>query len=282
MLKTFLSSLFIFSCLSGIFLSTTLFADPYAKSGNIKPSIVELSEEEEAKILSGVKVPDGFELTLYAPWQTANYPVYVAASPAGDLYVSSDGCGSLGRDKDRGRVLRLRDKDGDGRADEVTEFIPSIDSPRGLIWDQDRLYVLHPPHLSVYYDRDGDGVAEENKRLVDNIAFSFKERPADHTTNGLDLGIDGWLYVSTGDLDFLRPPEAMDVNCRFVEAAWPACALTAPALSYFPTAPAIFLPYPLAPCSTYSDATTLTTAAGGMYDFTTSAGWTIMATPGFI
>ncbi|MDC3283956.1 c-type cytochrome [Opitutales bacterium] len=204
MLKSFLSSLFIFSRLSGIFLSTTLFADPYAKSGNIKPSIVELSEEEEAKILSGVKVPDGFELTLYAPWQTANYPVYVAASPAGDLYVSSDGCGSLGKDKDRGRVLRLRDKDGDGRADEVTEFIPSLDSPRGLIWDQDRLYVLHPPHLSVYYDRDGDGVAEENKRLVDNIAFGFKDRPADHTTNGLDLGIDGWLYVSTGDFGFFE------------------------------------------------------------------------------
>ena len=204
MLKTYLSSLFIFSCLSGIFLTTTLLGDPYAKSGNIKPSIVELSEEEEAKILAGVKVAEGFELTLYAPWQTANYPVYVAASPAGDLYVSSDGCGSLGRDKDRGRVLRLRDKDGDGKADEVTEFIPSIDSPRGLIWDQDRLYVLHPPHLSVYYDRDGDGVAEENKRLVDNIAFSFKERPADHTTNGLDLGIDGWLYVSTGDFGFFE------------------------------------------------------------------------------
>ncbi|MDA1078455.1 MAG: heme-binding protein, partial [Verrucomicrobia bacterium] len=194
----YLSSLGIFSAI------TPVLADPYAKSGNIKPAIVELSAEEEAKILAGVKVPEGFELTLYAPWQTANYPVYVAASPAGDLYVSSDGCGSLGRDKDRGRVLRLRDTDDDGRADEVTEFIPSIDSPRGLVWDEDRLYVLHPPHLSVYYDRDGDGVAEENKRLVDNIAFDFKERPADHTTNGLDLGIDGWLYVSTGDFGFFE------------------------------------------------------------------------------
>ena len=194
----YLSSLGIFSAI------TPVLADPYAKSGNIKPAIVELSAEEEAKILAGVKVPEGFELTLYAPWQTANYPVYVAASPEGDLYVSSDGCGSLGRDKDRGRVLRLRDTDDDGRADEVTEFIPSIDSPRGLVWDEDRLYVLHPPHLSVYYDRDGDGVAEENKRLVDNIAFDFKERPADHTTNGLDLGIDGWLYVSTGDFGFFE------------------------------------------------------------------------------
>ncbi|NDH16865.1 MAG: hypothetical protein EBY48_07295, partial [Opitutae bacterium] len=106
----YLSSLGIFSAI------TPVLADPYAKSGNIKPAIVEFSAEEEAKILAGVKVPEGFELTLYAPWQTANYPVYVAASPAGDLYVSSDGCGSLGRDKDRGRVLRLRDTDDDGRA----------------------------------------------------------------------------------------------------------------------------------------------------------------------
>ena len=126
----------------------------------------------------------------------------MAAAPNGDLYVSSDGCGSLGRDADRGRVLRLQDKDGDGRADEVTEFIASIDSPRGLIWDHDRLYLLHPPHVSVYFDQDGDGVAEDSKRLVSNIAFGFKDRPADHTTNGLDLGVDGWIYVAGGDFGF--------------------------------------------------------------------------------
>jgi glucose/arabinose dehydrogenase len=177
-----------------------------AKSGNCKPSIVQLSPAEEAAILQkgGVSVPDGFEVTLFAPWQAANYPVYVAAAPNGDLYVSSDGCGSLGRDADRGRVLRLRDKDGDGRADEVTEFIPSIDSPRGLIWDHDRLYLLHPPHVSVFFDKDGDGVAEDSKRLVSNIAFGFKDRPADHTTNGLDLGVDGWIYVAGGDFGFVE------------------------------------------------------------------------------
>ena len=177
-----------------------------AKSGNYKPGIVQLTPAEEAAVLKkgGVSVPDGFEATLFAPWQSANYPVYVAAAPNGDLYVSSDGCGSLGRDADRGRVLRLRDKDGDGRADEVTEFIASIDSPRGLIWDHDRLYLLHPPHVSVYFDQDGDGIAEDSKRLVSNIAFGFKDRPADHTTNGLDLGVDGWIYVAGGDFGFIE------------------------------------------------------------------------------
>lgn len=179
-------------------------ADPYAKGGNIPPKIVKRSQEEEAEILKDVKVPEGFDLTLFSGWQAANYPVYVAAAPNGDLYVSSDGNGSLGRDPGRGRVLRLRDLDGDGRADEVKEFVKDVDSPRGLVWDHDRLYLVHPPHLSVFFDRDGDGVAEESKKLVDGIAFDFSGRPADHTTNGLELGIDGWLYIAGGDFGFVK------------------------------------------------------------------------------
>ena len=137
--------------------------DPYQKEGNVPPKIVKLSPEEEAEILKDVKVPDGFDVTLFSNSAAANYPVYVAAAPNGDLYVSSDGNGSLGRDPHRGRVLRLRDKDGDGRADEVTEFVKDIDSPRGLIWDHDRLYLLHPPHISVFIDRDHDGIAEDKQ-----------------------------------------------------------------------------------------------------------------------
>ncbi|MEO0414548.1 MAG: ThuA domain-containing protein, partial [Verrucomicrobiota bacterium] len=176
----------------------------YNEGGNIPPKVVKLDAEAEAKILSDVKVPEGFDVSLFAPWQMANYPVYVAASPSGDLYVSSDGNGSIGRKPGRGRVLRLRDTDQDGRADEVIEFIRDIDSPRGLIWDQDRLYLLHPPHVSVFFDRDHDGVAEESKRLISDIAFGFKDRPADHTTNGMEMGIDGWIYVAGGDFGFMN------------------------------------------------------------------------------
>ena len=177
--------------------------DPFAKSGNVKPRIVSLTAEEEAAILKDVTVPDAFDVSLFAPAATANYPVYVASAPNGDLYVSSDGNGSLGRDPGRGRVLRLRDVNGDGRADEVTEFVPDVDSPRGLIWDRDRLYLLHPPHISVYFDRDGDGRSESSQRLIEGIAFGFEDRPADHTTNGLELGIDGWIYIAGGDFGFM-------------------------------------------------------------------------------
>ena len=178
--------------------------DPYQKEGNIPPRPHRLSPEEEAGVLADVTVPEGFEATLFAPWQMANYPTCVAAAPNGDLYVSSDGNASGDRQPGRGRVLRLRDTDGDGRADEVIEFVRRIDSPRGIVWDHDRLYVLHPPHITVFHDRDSDGVADASQRLISNIAFGFEDRSADHTTNGLEMGVDGWIYVAVGDFGFMK------------------------------------------------------------------------------
>ena len=160
-----------------------------------------LSDEQ---ILRDVKVPDGFECTVFAKPPMANYPVFIAAAPDGTLFVSSDGNGSLGRDPHRGRILRLRDTNGDGKADEVKEFVKDVDSPRGLVWDHDRIYLIHPPHLSAFIDTNGDGIADKEVVLVKNCGFTFKDRPADHTTNGIELGPDGWLYVAQGDFGFME------------------------------------------------------------------------------
>ncbi|MES2708781.1 MAG: PVC-type heme-binding CxxCH protein [Verrucomicrobiota bacterium] len=160
--------------------------------------------KKEAAYLKEVKVPDGFDLTLFSSPPQSNYPVFVASSVDGTVYVSSDKNGSLDRAPKRGSIIRLRDTDGDGRADESKAFVPDVDSPRGLVWDHDRVYVMHPPHLSAFIDHNGDGVADEQKVLVKNIAFGFKDRPADHTSNGVTLGIDGWLYLAIGDFGFME------------------------------------------------------------------------------
>lgn len=159
---------------------------------------------KEAEILKDVKVAEGFEATLFSAPPQSNYPVYVSASPDGVVYVASDGNGSLDRKANRGRILRLKDTDGDGRADEMKEFVKNVDSPRGLVVDGNTVYCVHPPHVSAFIDKDGDGVSDEQKILVKNIAFSFKDRPADHTTNGMELGVDGWLYIAGGDFGFME------------------------------------------------------------------------------
>jgi hypothetical protein len=99
-----------------------------------------------------------------------------------------------------GRIIRCRDKDGDGKADEFVHFVPDVDSPRGGHFVGDTLYLIHPPFLSSFRDTNGDGVADEKKVLVTGLGGGIEHpRGADHTTNGVRMGIDGWLYVAVGD-----------------------------------------------------------------------------------
>lgn len=161
-------------------------------------------QQAEQDYLADVKAPPGFDVSLFAAPPAVQYPVFVAAAEDGTVYVSVDKNGSIDRAKNRGAIYRLRDLDGDGRADEVKKFVANVDSPRGLVWDRDRLYVMHPPHLSAFIDHDGDGVSDEQKILVKNLAFGFKDRPADHTANGVAMGVDGWLYIAMGDFGFME------------------------------------------------------------------------------
>ncbi len=160
-------------------------------------------------LLAGIKAPPGFEVTLFAAPPQITYPVCLASDPFGTVYVGVDENGSLDKQPGRGRIVRCRDTDGDGQADEFLDFA-KVDSPRGLIvapghdGKSTDLYVLHPPHLSVYHDRDGDGKAEDSATLVKNIGFGLDFRGADHTTNGIQLGIDGWIYIAVGDYGFIE------------------------------------------------------------------------------
>ncbi len=127
-----------------------------------------------------------------------SYPVALAAAPTGELFVAVDEQGSIGRTPGGGKVLRCVDKDGDGKVDEVTVFA-KMDHPRGLIYQDGSLWVLHPPFLSVYRD-GGKGVADKSEVLVTGLTSDMiDKRGGDHTTNGIRMGLDGWIYIAVGD-----------------------------------------------------------------------------------
>ena len=152
-------------------------------------------------ILAGVKSPPGFNATLFAAPPDVRYPTCLSAAATGELFVGIDENGSLDAKTGRGRVVRCVDRDGDGQADIFTDFA-EMDSPRGLVYDAGTLYVLHPPFITAYHDVDGDGRADRSEVLVEGLGFDLKFRGADHTTNGIRLGIDGWLYIAVGDYGF--------------------------------------------------------------------------------
>jgi putative membrane-bound dehydrogenase-like protein len=164
---------------------------------------VAAARKSASDVLRGIKAPPGFEVTAFAAPPEVRYPTCLAASPTGEVFVGIDENGSLDAKGDRGRVVRCTDTDGDGKADKFNVFA-SMDSPRGLVWDAGTLYVLHPPDLTAYVDTDGDGKADRSSTLVKGIGFDLKFRGADHTTNGIRLGIDGYLYIAVGDYGFIH------------------------------------------------------------------------------
>lgn len=154
-------------------------------------------------LLAGIKVPAGFKVSLFAAPPQAGYPTCVTCGPHGEVFIGIDENGSLDAKPNRGRVVRAIDKDGDGVADEVKTFA-KMDSPRGVVFANNTLYVQHPPLVTAFHDDNGDGESDRSEVLVDGLGFDLKFRGADHTTNGMTLGIDGFLYIAVGDYGYIK------------------------------------------------------------------------------
>ena len=152
----------------------------------------------------GLKIPNGFSATYFAGPPNVNYPTCIAATPDGSIvYVGCDLNAAQENKPDRGRIMRCVDKDGDGVADEFTEYL-KLDSPRGLITDGNALYVLHSGKLTVHFDTKGTGTVDKEDTLIDGIGVDTKTRSQDHSINNIRMGIDGYIYIACGDYGFAK------------------------------------------------------------------------------
>lgn len=142
-------------------------------------------------------------------------PACLAVAPTGEVYVGVDMIGSLGKKPGKGRILKLIDANNDGKVDQHTTFAV-VDNPRGILPVGDQLFVLHTvfsPETSlatgmdlvVFEDTNHDGVADGPSRpLIEHISNPnfLQKRGTDHATNGIRMGIDGWIYIAVGDFGF--------------------------------------------------------------------------------
>ena len=136
------------------------------------------------------KLAKGFKATIYAsPKDGVNYPECLSAAPTGELYIGVDKDGSLGKThlkkKGMGYVLKCIDSNNDGKVDKVIKFA-EMDHPRGIFFDDNKLWCLYPPKMSLFIDEDRDGKSDKEVLLIDGISTEFvNKRGADHTTNGI-------------------------------------------------------------------------------------------------
>jgi len=132
-------------------------------------------DTEQAKtVFQHVRFDPAFELTTFAaPPPAALTLVFVSTAPGRHLVRLKRPNGSVGTTRGMGEIVGLRDTNGDGVADESLEFA-KVDAPRGLVASGNTVFVLHPPHISAFIDKDGDGVADEQKVIVSDARMGLR------------------------------------------------------------------------------------------------------------
>ncbi len=143
------------------------------------------------------KVPDGFDVRLFAAEPDVVNPVAMTWDGRGRLWVLElyeYPLGAAVGTKPRDRVKILEDTDGDGRADKVTVFADGLNLATGLLLGDGGAYVGQAPELLFLKDANGDDVADA--RTVVMTGFGLEDRH--ELLNGFTWGPDGWLYMTHG------------------------------------------------------------------------------------
>jgi len=163
-------------------------------------------------------VPEGLTITAYAT-EFAN-PRTVHTLPNGDVLVVQGkappdgrplerpkdfirgwimslaaGGGGAGQ-KESNLITLLRDSNRDGEVDERHDLLTELDSPFGVAWIDDTLYVAAADSLLAYpYPLGANEITEEPRVITDMLSGPINH----HWTKDLALSPDGrFLYVSVG------------------------------------------------------------------------------------
>lgn len=146
---------------------------------------------------SKFKVPEGYEVQLFAAEPDIQKPTNMAFDASGRLWVSGSVEYPYAAEEGEGRdeIRILEDTDRDGSADRVSTFASGLNIPIGLYPYRNGVVAYSIPCIYYFQDEDGDGRADRR-----DILYGPLGDPVD--THGLQnafrRGFDGWLYVCHG------------------------------------------------------------------------------------
>ena len=162
------------------------------------------------------KVPDGLTVTVYAK-DLAN-PRTVHTLPNGDIlvvqskapagkplerpkdiirgWIMAMAAGDAGGGGETNRITLLRDTDRNGTVDERVDLLTGLNSPFGVAWFEDTLYVAAADAILAYPYELGSGAITAQPRVLTPLPGGPINH---HWTKDLALSPDGrFLYASVG------------------------------------------------------------------------------------
>ncbi|HEX8600414.1 MAG TPA: PQQ-dependent sugar dehydrogenase [Chloroflexia bacterium] len=130
---------------------------------------------------ASVRVPDGFEVNIYASGLSG--PRLMDVGPDGTLFVA---------ERDGGRVVALPDKDGNGQADNSITVADGLAKPNSVSVYSGTLIVGEQGQISRFRLDEGYKSIERTVLVPDLPSEGF------HSSKTAIIGSDGRLYVAMG------------------------------------------------------------------------------------
>lgn len=148
-----------------------------AEDGSM-PAII---SSPEALQVSGIKMPSGFSIAVYAEVPDARS---MALSPSGTLFVGN---------KSEGNVYAVKDTNGDNIADKKWVIAKGLNMPNGVAFKDGDLYVAEVSRISRFRNIEATLAAPKAEVVYDKF-------PTDtwHGWKYISFGPDGKLYVPVG------------------------------------------------------------------------------------
>jgi glucose/arabinose dehydrogenase len=149
------------------------------------------------------QVPPGFAIAAFAV--RMQHPRSLAVAPNGDVYVVQEG---------PGLVTRLRDTNGDGKADEIKDFAAGFHGPHGIVIRGGYIYIADT--VAVWRARyDGKDSVQAN--TFQRLTTAPDLRPDGlHSTRDIAIDSKGRIYLAIGGRSDLSEAQGFDASIQTV------------------------------------------------------------------
>lgn len=177
-----------------ILTATFLFAVLSATAPAQVPTLKDIPAPDPELEKATFKVPEGFEVNLYASDPSIAKPIQMNFDEDGRLWIASSEVypqiapGAPATD----RVVVVEDLDHDGVADKTHIFAEGLLIPTGVAPGDGGAWVANSTELLHFKDTDGDLKADEKKVVLSG----FGTEDTHHILHTLRWGYDGFLYFN--------------------------------------------------------------------------------------